>query len=79
MPISDRQLTPWAHLMKRHLQEFRPKEYLALLQAGTLNDHIQGIVDRAEEEFNDLLNSGLQYDQAFEKIRDQIYPSPERW
>lgn len=75
--LSDRQLTPWAHLLKEHLKEFRQKQYQALLQAGQLNDHAQQVVDRAEEELNDLMNHGLQYDQAFEKIKDQIYPSPE--
>lgn len=77
MTVHDRQLTPWAHLLKEHLKEFRPKQYQRLLQAGQLNDHAQKIVDQAERELNDLLNQGLQYDQAFEKIKSQIYPSPE--
>lgn len=76
--LSDRQLSPWAHLMKAHLKEWRPKEYKRLLQSETLNDHVQTIVNQAEEELNSLLDQGLAYDQAYEKIRDQLYPRPEK-
>lgn len=76
--LSDRQLSPWANLMKAHLKEFRPKQYKQLLQNGNLNDHVQEIVLQAEEELNSLLNQGLAYDQAFEKIKSQLYPSPEK-
>lgn len=76
--LSDRQLSPWAHLMKAHLKQWRPKEYKQLLQDGNLNDHVQEIVNQAEEELNSLLNQGFAYNQAFEKIRDQLYPRPEK-
>ena len=75
--ITDRQLDPWANLLKVHLKEFRPKQYQSLLQAGKLNDHVQEVSDRAEEELNDLLNQGMLYHQAMERIQEQLYPSPE--
>lgn len=76
--LHDNQLSPWAQLLKAHLKEWRPKEHNQLLQSGNLNDHVQTIVDQAEKELNSLLDQGLAYDQAYEKIRDRLYPSPEK-
>ena len=76
--LHDNQLSPWAQLLKAHLKEWRPKEYSQHLQNGNLNGHVQGIVDQAEKELNSLLDQGLAYDQAYEKIRDRLYPSPEK-
>ena len=75
--LTDRQLTPWANLLKVHLKEFRPKQYHDLLKAGKINDHVQEIVDRVEIELSNLLDHGLAYDQAYEMIQDQLYPKPE--
>ena len=43
----------------RYLKEFRPKESASLQESGTLNEHVQGIMDHAEQELNDLLHTGL--------------------
>ncbi len=75
--ITDRQLTPWANLLKVHLQEFRPKQYQSLVQEGRSNDYVQGIVDRVKVEFSDLMDQGLTYHQALEFFQDQLYPKPE--
>ena len=78
MALTLHQLSPWAHKLKAHLEEFSPKLYRELEKNGTLYDHVQAVADHAGEELSDLLDTGLPYNQAFELIRDQLYPPPEQ-
>jgi len=70
-------LSPWGWKLHDHLREFKPRLYAALQKEGTLYDHCQKVADQTKLEMSDLLDTGLPYNQAFELIKDQLYPPPE--
>ena len=75
--VADINLSLWGRKLREHLKEFSPRLYRGLQAEGTLNDYCQKIADQASLEMSDLLQSGLPYNQAFELMRDQLYPPPE--
>jgi len=78
MPLTERNLSPWGWKLHDHLKEFSPNLYRDLKQNGTLYEHCQKIADNAKRELSDHLQTGLPYNQAFELVKDQLYPPPER-
>ena len=76
-PVADLNLSLWGRKLREHLKAFRPRQYADLKASGQLNDYCQKIADQASLEMSDLLDTGLPYNQAFELIRDQLYPPPE--
>jgi hypothetical protein len=49
-----------------HLREFRPKQFRALMEAGTLEEYVEGLGNRAKDVLDSALEQGLAHDQAME-------------
>ena len=77
MSLTENNLSPWGWKLHDHLKEFSPNLFKELEQSGTLYDHCQGVANQAKAELSDLLDTGLPYNQAFELVKDQIYPPAE--
>ena len=63
---------------RRHWKEHRPKMYKELQEAGTLKTVLLELEDRVAQQLEDLWKEGLNPDQAWEMVRDQVLlPSEE--
>ena len=63
---------------KRHWKQFRPKMYKELQEAGTLMTTLLELENRVAKQLEELSLQGLNYDQAWEMVRDQVLlPSEE--
>ena len=63
---------------KRHWKQHRPKMYKELQEAGALKTTLLELENRVAKQLEDLSLQGLNYDQAWEMVRDQVLlPSEE--
>jgi hypothetical protein len=69
-------LSWWAREMEAHLKEFRPKMHRDLLQAGTLGETCQAAADQAVEEYGNLIDRGVEPNEARRMARVQYLLLP---
>ena len=63
---------------KRHWKQHRPKMYKQLQEEGRLNEVLLELENRVAKQMEDLSLQGLNYNQAWEMVRDQVLlPSEE--
>ena len=63
---------------RRHWKQHRPKMYKELQEVGTLKTTLLELENRVAKQLEDLAHQGLNYDQAWEMVRDQVLlPSEE--
>ena len=71
-------LTQFGMLYRENLRKHRPKEYRSLKESGDLDSHVLQIQEQAKLELSQLLDQGLSYDMAYEKVsRETLYPPSE--
>ena len=65
-------------MARRHWKQHRPKMYKQLQEEGRLNEVLLELENRVAKQLEDLSLQGLNYDQAWEMVRDQVLlPSEE--
>ena len=65
-------------MARRHWKEHRPKMYKQLQEEGKLHEVLLELEDRVAKQLEELAMKGLNPDQAWEVVRDQVLlPSEE--
>ena len=73
------QLSPWAIQAKEHWKKYRPKLHRELQEKGLLDQRAEKAAQQTQDELDELLSEGMNYDQAWELVREKylFLPSEE--